>query len=67
MLKKEIVNLETGKSVIEDLSTEELEIAEQMESLRLAEIAAAEQAEAERLKVLEKLGLTLDEAKALFG
>lgn len=67
MLKKEIVNLETGKSVIEDLSAEELEIAEQMESLRLAEIAAAEQAEAERLKVLEKLGLTLDEAKALFG
>jgi len=67
MLKKETVNLETGESIIENLSADELKIAAEMENLRLAAIEEATRKEAERLKVLEKLGLTLDEAKALFG
>jgi acyl-CoA reductase-like NAD-dependent aldehyde dehydrogenase len=69
--KEKIVNLETGETVWRDYTPNE--IAEVKEAQTAAvEAAAAEakataEAEAARQALLDKLGITADEAKLLLG
>lgn len=65
--KEKIVNLETGEEIWRDYTPDEIAAVEAAKAE--AEALATEQAakEAARQAVLEKLGLTADEAAALLG
>jgi len=64
-----IVNTETGETVdIErDLTAQELAEKEAAEAKMEAEQIAKAEAKAKRLELLEKLGITEEEAKLLLG
>jgi hypothetical protein len=66
-LQVKIVNVETGEEIIRDANTEEIsqiQIDSEMASATRAEI----QAKAElRQAILDRLGLTADEAKLILG
>lgn len=67
MYKEKIINLETGEEVIRDYNDEEIAAIEKTqaeEAKRLADFAIRQEA---RRAILEKLGLTEDEAKVLLG
>ena len=65
--KEKIVDLSTGETTFRDYTPEEIAEIE-AEQARIAAIAAEIEAkEAARLAVLEKLGLTAEEAAALLG
>ena len=65
--QKTIHDIATGKTVTREMTTKELDAYENMQ----AEVEATKQAQivkdAARQKVLDKLGLTADEAAALLG
>lgn len=67
MYKEKIVNLQTGEETWRDFTPEE--IAKVEEAQRLAQIEAEElaQKKAERQALLDKLGITEEEAKLLLG
>lgn len=65
--KEKIVNLQTGTETYRDFTTEEILELETNQKKALEHIAKLKDKEATRLKVLEKLGLTADELKALLG
>ena len=50
-----------------DMNADELAIYKEMQEHEQAKLAAAKQREAARQAILDKLGLTQDEAKALLG
>ena len=67
MYKEKIVNVLTGEISWRDFTAEEIEqqkLGEAEAALRVAELEAKEAA---RQAVLTKLGLTAEEAQALFG
>ncbi len=66
-MSKLIVNCETGETVERELNKAEKDQQKIDEVEILARQKALEAKEAERLAVLEKLGLTADEAKLLLG
>jgi hypothetical protein len=70
-INKIIVNCETNETEIISLTTNELkalkEEAIKQEELRLAEKAEAEAKAVAKTALLEKLGITVDEAKLLLG
>ena len=62
-----IVNAETGEEILRDMNAEELA---QLEADKIAfqnAIAAQEAKEAQRQAILDRLGLTADEAKLILG
>jgi hypothetical protein len=62
-----IVNCETGEEIVRDANTEEisqLEIDSEMDLATRAEILAKAK---QRQEILDRLGLTADEAKLLLG
>lgn len=67
MNKNLIVNVETGEVFERDLTVDELAQYEADKAKAQAAEAQASNKEAARLAVLEKLGLTADEAAALLG
>lgn len=66
-MSKLIINCETGETVERELNKAEKDQQKIDEVEILARQKALEAKEAERLAVLEKLGLTADEAKLLLG
>ncbi len=64
---KIIVNCETGEIKERELSKKEVEIQAMYNEQSLAEKAEAQAKEAARQVILDKLGLTADEAKLLLG
>ncbi len=61
------VNAETGEEIVRDMNAEELA---QLEADKIAfqnAIAAQEAKEAQRQAILDRLGLTADEAKLILG
>jgi hypothetical protein len=64
---EEIVNCETGESVIQEVSPERLAEIESAKIRNEALLNEIKEAEAKRQAVLDKLGLTADEAAALLG
>ena len=64
---KAIHNLETGKVEIRELTEEELAQIQTDEQIKQREVAEAAAKEAARQALLDKLGITADEAKLLLG
>ena len=62
-----IHNLETGEVEVREMNAEELEQAQKDKADFEAEVAAKAEAEAKRQALLDKLGITADEAKLLLG
>lgn len=67
VLKEKIVNIETGEETWRDYTPEEMAAVETAKAIAEAYLAEAQAKEAARKAVLEKLGLTADEAAALLG
>lgn len=67
MIKEKIVNVQTGEVTWRDYTDEEMAQVAAAQAEAAARQAEAEAKEAARLAVLEKLGLTADEAAALLG
>lgn len=67
MLKKKIVDALTGEEILLDLTSEEIAEVEKAKSEAEIKVKEAEMKAANRLQVLEKLGLTEDEAKLLLS
>lgn len=65
--KEKIVNVQTGEITWRNYTKEEIAIVEAKQAEIAAELEAQAAKEAARLAVLEKLGLTADEAAALLG
>jgi hypothetical protein len=62
-----IVNAETGEEIVRDMNAEELE---QLQADKVSfenAIAAQAAKEAQRQAILDRLGLTADEAKLILG
>jgi hypothetical protein len=62
-----IVNAETGEEIIRDANADELAQFEIDKANELARLAAIDAREASRQAILDRLGLTADEAKLLLG
>jgi hypothetical protein len=62
-----IVNCETGEEIVRDANAEELAQAEIDAANEAARQAEAEAKAAQRQAILNRLGLTADEAKLLLG
>jgi hypothetical protein len=67
MYKEKIINLETDKITWRDYTPEEIAKVEAKQAEITAELEVQAAKEAARSAVLEKLGLTSDEAAALLG
>jgi hypothetical protein len=67
MLQIKIVNVETGEEIEREMNAEELAQWEADRAEAEAAAAAKEEAEVKRQALLEKLGITADEAKLLLG
>ena len=62
-----IVNVETGEEIVRDATAEEIAQME-LDAANAAEIKAeAEAKETQREAILDRLGLTADEAKLILG
>ena len=62
-----IVNVETGEEIIRDATAEEIAQIELDAANAAAQQAEAEAKEAARQAILDRLGLTADEAKLILG
>ena len=62
-----IVDVSTGEEIVRDATTAEIKQIEAKEAKTLIEKAEAEAKKAERQAILDRLGLTADEAKLLLG
>jgi hypothetical protein len=62
-----IVNVETGEEIIRDANAEELAEIESRRSQSESEQAEAEAKATARQEILDRLGLTADEAALLLG
>lgn len=62
-----IHNCDSGEIITREMTAKEIEQAEKDEQSRLAIIEARIAKENKRKQVLEKLGITADEAKLLLG
>jgi len=62
-----IVNVETGEEIIRDANSEEIAQMELDAANYAAQKAEAKANEAQRQLILDKLGLTADEARLLLG
>jgi hypothetical protein len=62
-----IVNCETGEEIVRDATAEEITQIELDAVNSKAEKIQAEAKEAERQAILDRLGLTADEAKLILG
>ena len=62
-----IVNCETGEEIVKDATAEEIAQIELNAAEAKAEKTAAQAKEAARQAILDRLGLTADEAKLLLG
>jgi hypothetical protein len=62
-----IVNSETGEEIIRDANAEELAQMEADQAARATQAAAEAAKAAEKAALLERLGITADEAKLLLG
>jgi hypothetical protein len=62
-----IVNCETGEEIVRDASTQEIAQMEIDANNALARKAEAEAKEAQRQAILDRIGLTSDEAKLILG
>ena len=67
MYKEKIVNVETGEETYRDYTPEEIATVEAAQAEAVAIAAAQEAKEAARLALLDKLGITEDEAKLLLS
>ena len=67
MYKEKIVDLETGKETLRNYTAQEIAEVEAAQALNAQRIAEELAKEAARKLILEKLGLTDDEAKLLLG
>ena len=66
-MTKLIINTETGKTIERELNAEEIAQQEIDEANLLARKAEADAKETQRQAILDRLGLTADEAKLLIG
>jgi hypothetical protein len=66
-MKIKIHNVETGKVIEREMNAQELAQWEADKATAAAEAAEAEAKETERQALLDKLGITADEAKLLLG
>ena len=62
-----IVNLETGEEIVRDATADEIAQIELDAANAVARKAEAEAKAAEKRALLERLGITADEAKLLLG
>ena len=62
-----IVNCETGEEIVRDATAQEIAQMELDAANALARKAEAEAKEAQRQAILDRLGLTADEAKLILG
>lgn len=62
-----ITDLETGEVIVREYNDEEMEIFEAAKAARAAEDAAKEAKAAKRSELLDKLGITEEEARLLLG
>jgi len=62
-----IVNCETGEEIVRDATAEEIAQIEIDKANAQAEKAEAEAKAAQRQAILDRLGLTADEAKLILG
>ena len=62
-----IVNCETGEEIVRDATAEEIAQMELDAANAVAEKAEADAKETQRQAILDRLGLTADEAKLLLG
>lgn len=71
MFKEKIIDLKTNKTTFRDYTLEEMAAVEEAQAQAEVERLAAEQtkteAQAARAKLLNRLGISLDEAKLLLG
>lgn len=67
MYKEKIVNLETGEETWRDYSLEQIAEVEKAQAEAVALIAEIADKEAARKVILEKLGITEEEAKLLLA
>jgi hypothetical protein len=66
-LQEKIINIQTNEITYRDYTPEEMAEIETAKQLREAEIADLAIKEAARAALLDKLGITADEAKLLLG
>jgi hypothetical protein len=62
-----IVNCTTGEEIVRDATANEIAEIELRQEKRLAEKAELAAKELERQEILDRLGLTADEAKLILG
>ena len=62
-----IVDVSTGEEIVRDATAAEIKDIEAKEAKTLIEKAEAQAKKAEREAILDRLGLTADEAKLLLG
>ncbi len=62
-----ITDLATGEVIVREYTDEEMEIFEAAKAARAIEDAAKASKAAQKAELLEKLGITEDEAKLLLG
>jgi hypothetical protein len=62
-----IVNCETGEEIVRDATAEEIAQMELDAANAVAEKAEADAKETQRQAILDRLGLTADEAKLILG
>jgi hypothetical protein len=62
-----IVNIETGEEIVRDANAEELAQMEKDAASYAAELVAKAEAEAKKAALLDRLGITEDEAKLLLS
>ncbi len=67
MYKEKIVNVQTGEEIWREFSKEEIAEVEAAQAAYAKQFAEIEQKQAARLAVLEKLGLSEEEAKLLLS
>ena len=65
--KEKIINLETGEEVWRDYTPEEIAEVEAAQAEAAARIAEQAEKDAARKAILEKLGLSEEEARLLLG
>ena len=67
MFKEKIVDIKTGEETYRDYTPEEIAAVEAAQAQAIKETEALAAKEAARAALLDKLGITADEAKLLLG
>lgn len=62
-----ITNIETGEVIVREYTDEEMEVFEAMKAKKIAEDAAKAAKAEKKSELLDKLGITEEEAKLLLG